>query len=254
MRKRMIVTVEVEAASFPDKDIIATALSGVLRNEEGDPFQWGDATVYDGVQDLLLDAAECFEGLDLPEPFVVPFAMPRENGEDVGVVAGRIEIGPLGVEVFVDGFGMKEAPPGKGSVVYINHLDGSPQVIIHGDINQESPSHRINLNTATEGIRGWTNSPLPTYGVERGLGLRPTITHEFNRPKPLDIDDLMRYLDDHVIHHGVVTAATNRIGKDADIQMVAHVAYELANERADDYHSAGTCVATWMAENKLNND
>ena len=153
MQKRIVITINVEAekGNFPDKHEIATALSGVLRNKAGDPFQWGDATVYDGVQDLLLDASDGFEGLEMPDTLTIPFTMPIQNGDDDGDLGGRIEIGPVGVEVYIDGHGMKCMPPDKGSIVYLNHFNGSPQLVVHSDINQEDPGLVIQLAGA-EGV------------------------------------------------------------------------------------------------------
>ena len=186
MKKRIVLTISVEAeeGNFPDKHEIATAISGVLQNKAGDPFQWGDATVYDNVQDLLLDAAECAEGLDLPSPLVVPFSMPIENGDEEGRMDGRIEIGPLGFEVYIEGFGVQEMDPDFGSVLYLNHYEGSPQVVVHGDILQPDPTHVIQLATAAEERRETAGrEPLFESQASPNLGGYRSVRHTF---KPND--------------------------------------------------------------------
>lgn len=68
-KRTMIVLVEIEADAeeqMPDKHDLATAVSGVLRNEEGDEFRWGDPTVYDNLSDLVADCDEEGRHPDLP--------------------------------------------------------------------------------------------------------------------------------------------------------------------------------------------
>ena len=62
-KRTMIVLIEIEAdteAGMPDMYDLATSMACVLRNKEGDPFRWGDPTVYENVGDLVQD---CDEGL-----------------------------------------------------------------------------------------------------------------------------------------------------------------------------------------------
>lgn len=80
-KKRFIVTLSVEASAeedFPSSHEVATALGVVLQNKDGDPFAWGDPIVYDGIHDMLLDAAECVNGLDLP-PSAAHFSGPQDG-------------------------------------------------------------------------------------------------------------------------------------------------------------------------------
>ena len=53
-RKTFIVLVEVDAEDdkMPDQYDLATAVSGVLKNESGDSFFWGDPTVFVSLSDL----------------------------------------------------------------------------------------------------------------------------------------------------------------------------------------------------------
>ena len=121
-----------------------------------------------------------------PEPKVIPFRLPLENGDTPGSVGGRVEIGSLGVEVFIDGHGMKTMEPGYGSIVYVNHFDGSPQVVVHGDILQEDPTHVIQLATAAEERRE-TDGREPLFNSETRMdhGGRRITYHTF---KPNDAD------------------------------------------------------------------
>jgi hypothetical protein len=84
---------------------------------------------------------------------IFPFSLPKENGDEEGLVTGRIERGAYGVEVFLDGYGAKAANPDQGSIIYLNHWDGSPQLVVHGDITEEDPTHIIQLETAEESRR-----------------------------------------------------------------------------------------------------
>jgi hypothetical protein len=60
MHKRtMIVLIEIEGDELPDKHELVTALSFALKDEPGDPYRWGDPTVYENLSDLV---ADCDEG------------------------------------------------------------------------------------------------------------------------------------------------------------------------------------------------
>jgi len=63
MHKRtMIVLIEIEGDELPDKHELVTALSFALKDEPGDPYRWGDPTVYENLSDLV---ADCDEGLNV---------------------------------------------------------------------------------------------------------------------------------------------------------------------------------------------
>ena len=113
---------------------------------------------YEGLVELIDDVQVIAED-DVPvtsQTQVIPFTMPLENGDEPGEIAGRIEIGNTGVEIFLDGYGVEAMDPGHGSVIYLNHYDGSPQVVIHGDIRQQDYTHKIQLAAASE---EWRDDP-----------------------------------------------------------------------------------------------
>ena len=98
---------------------------------------------------------------------IIPFSIPKQDGEEDGECTGRIEIGPLGIEIYIDGHGMKCMDPDQGSIVYLNHYDGSPQLVVHSDINQEDPGLVIQLAGAAEELREKPETPNPPVNIDR---------------------------------------------------------------------------------------
>ena len=113
-------------------------------------------------------------GKTLPQdvlPRSIGFGLPRENGDEEGVVEGHIEFGPTGIEIYLDGYGMKCMSPGHGGIVYLNHFGGSPQLVVHGDILQEDPSQVIQLATAAESRRDDVDAREPLHSTEANPNL-----------------------------------------------------------------------------------
>jgi len=120
---------------------------------------------------------------------VYPFSLPLENGDEDGEQNGFVEIGAYGIEVFLDGYGAKTENLGNGSVVFLNHWNGSPQLVVHGDILQESPTHIIQLETAEESRRDQDDvrSPLHSSVANPNLeGSYREVTHHFEPHKEED--------------------------------------------------------------------
>ena len=228
-------------------DLLQTILNG--RDDEA---AWDDVA-------RNIVRVEPLEGDTLPQhvlPRTISFTMPHENASEEGHTEGRVEFGDLGIEVTINGHGMKCMEPGFGSIIYVNHFDGSPQVIIHGDINQEDPTHSIQLSSASEDHRGQTCAPMPRHRVERSnnnLDNRPTVIHYFNRPGPASIVDLDLYLKDHGhAAHRIISVLCPV--EERSVGEQAHAAFEATRRAEDEYHQLGTCIATWMAGQGLNND
>ena len=60
---------------------------------------------------------------------------------------------PRGIEIQFEGYGDNGSTPGNGSPILIEYCYGSPRVIIFGNINQEEPTHIIDLDEAAEANR-----------------------------------------------------------------------------------------------------
>jgi len=56
-------------------------------------------------------------------------------------------------EVFIDGFGISTMSDGYGPIIYLEHYEGKPWLYIWADINQEDPTHKIDLSEALESNR-----------------------------------------------------------------------------------------------------
>lgn len=78
------------------------------------------------------------------------FLLPDVTGEG-GQLSGRVEQGPDGLEIYLDGYG--DACSYAGSCVYLEFYEGVPRVVIWADINQEDPTHVIELDMAAESRR-----------------------------------------------------------------------------------------------------
>ena len=66
-RRTFIVVLDVDAdepSDMPSLDDLATSLACVLTDESGDPYRWGNSTLYGTLADLTHDVAEgLFPGL-----------------------------------------------------------------------------------------------------------------------------------------------------------------------------------------------
>lgn len=55
------------------------------------------------------------------------------------------------IEVFVEGMGTKCTPD--DSPIYLEFFEGKWQLVVWADINQEDPTHRIDMSGAFERLR-----------------------------------------------------------------------------------------------------
>ena len=85
---------------------------------------------------------------------VIPFDIPNIDARVKLVgerLTGRIEIGQ-GVEIFIDGYGLREMEPGEGSVIYLEKYNGKANVTVWPDIT-DGDGTTIDLETAKEELR-----------------------------------------------------------------------------------------------------
>jgi len=101
---------------------------------------------------------------------LVDFLLPDvdADGQRRGAISGHVLLGTQGLEIFVEGYGGGAAMP-KGSPIFLEHYDGKLVLRVHGDVNQEDPTHQIELEAAREDKRGVIN-PTPLMENVRGLG------------------------------------------------------------------------------------
>jgi hypothetical protein len=66
-------------------------------------------------------------------------------------LTGRIEIGQ-GVEIFIDGYGLREMAPGEGSVIYLEKYNNKVNVTVWPDI-RSGDGRTIQLDKAKEELR-----------------------------------------------------------------------------------------------------
>lgn len=63
-----------------------------------------------------------------------------------------------GFEVLFDGYGVKNIEPGHGPSIYVEYYDGKLRLLVWADINQEEPTHTIDLSGALESQRKEDNN------------------------------------------------------------------------------------------------
>jgi len=86
---------------------------------------------------------------------VIPFDIANLDAS-VGLVGerltGRIEIGDQGIDIYIDGYGLREMEPGHGSVIYLEKYNGKANVTVWPDIT-DGDGTTIDLETAKEDLR-----------------------------------------------------------------------------------------------------
>lgn len=65
----------------------------------------------------------------------------------------KIESDLQGMDVIAEGYGMKTMMPGEGPVFTLERYEGKLQLLVWADINQEDPTHVIDLEGARESLR-----------------------------------------------------------------------------------------------------
>ena len=58
--------------------------------------------------------------------------------------------GTGGIEVYIEGYGTKNMPPGTSAPIYLEIQNGVPKLYVWADINSEDPTHIIDLSGAKE--------------------------------------------------------------------------------------------------------
>jgi hypothetical protein len=91
---------------------------------------------------------------DLSEPHRPPRAVRTQGSE-------------TGLEVYMDDLGNKTMITGEGPVAFFCWDNGVPRLIVHADINQEEPTHNIDLSSALEANRKPDDAPVMAYLKER---------------------------------------------------------------------------------------
>lgn len=93
--------------------------------------------------------------------------------EGEGIVLAKIESSELGIELSFDGYGDCASSDNHGTPVFIEFYEGKLWLRVWADINQEDPTHCIDLSGALVSNRREN---------ENQLGKRPR-TYSFNSEK-----------------------------------------------------------------------
>jgi hypothetical protein len=75
-------------------------------------------------------------------------------------INAKIQMTPQGIGIGFDGYGDKGSPPGMGQPVLIEFYEGKIMVRLWADINQEDPTHQIDMSGAKESLLKDEPSPL----------------------------------------------------------------------------------------------
>lgn len=134
-------TVRVEAGSVREAERLAVPMAN-----NGPTIEW---SVDDGSQQdpYICDPGECAEEVTTAE---TPFVLTDPSG--AGRLGGKISAGE-GLNVFLDGFGTAGVASGFGALIYLEFYEGKPMLRVWADINQEDPTHTIDLSGAMEARR-----------------------------------------------------------------------------------------------------
>ncbi|PSF35977.1 hypothetical protein C7H19_14615 [Aphanothece hegewaldii CCALA 016] len=80
-------------------------------------------------------------------PFILKDSVSQQS------VRGKVAHINNGLEIYFDGYGNYSCEPTSGSTILIEVFEQSLRVIIWGDIQQEDPTHVIELDGAREALR-----------------------------------------------------------------------------------------------------
>lgn len=84
----------------------------------------------------------------------VKFQFRDVEGPDDGTpYAVEVAAGPRSIGIYVPGYGAATAKPGVDPIAVLEFREGDPFLVVWGDINQEDPTHTIDLSGAYEGNR-----------------------------------------------------------------------------------------------------
>jgi hypothetical protein len=90
---------------------------------------------------------------------VVPFTLgrqgidPKTEDDATGEIKGEVRIDLRGITIRIDGYGDAATMNGYGSPILIEHYNGELVIRLWADINQEDPTHAIDLEGAKESMR-----------------------------------------------------------------------------------------------------
>lgn len=88
------------------------------------------------------------------------FELNDQHQNTTGKVRGEVRrVGVRGLELVVEGYGSCNMLPGHGSPLWIELYEGKLRLVVFADINQEDPTHIIDLEDARELARKETSGP-----------------------------------------------------------------------------------------------
>lgn len=86
------------------------------------------------------------------ESYSVPVAL-HDHDIEKPTAYGELNIFPLGLSLRVDGYTDSASVDDTGEIVLVTHERGDLYVTVYGSVNQEEPTHRINLRDARNEAR-----------------------------------------------------------------------------------------------------
>lgn len=96
----------------------------------------------------MTDATEDWQRAGMPE-----IVVPLRDVDNGGRCAVRVRTASTGIDIACDGLGTRDMLPGHGANVYLERQGGRWRLLVWADINQEDPTHTIDLSGASEGLR-----------------------------------------------------------------------------------------------------
>lgn len=84
---------------------------------------------------------------------LVPFLLYRNGEGQTGAIEGEIVVNCNGISIRLAGYGDCSSKKGYGEPIFIEHYEGKLWVRAWADINQEDPTHSIDMEGAREDAR-----------------------------------------------------------------------------------------------------
>jgi hypothetical protein len=101
----------------------------------------------------IMEMADAIEGRGRDIRTAVPVVFSEVVGADGGHQLGRLECDADGVLLYLDGYSQKTAGDHNGYLLALELYKGKPMLRVWGDINQEEPTHTIDLSGAAQSLR-----------------------------------------------------------------------------------------------------
>ena len=96
----------------------------------------------------MIGELEDWQRTGMPE-----IVVPLRDVDNGGRCTVRVRTAATGIDIACDGLGAHAMLPGHGATMYLERQGGAWRLLVWADINQEDPTHTIDLSGASEVLR-----------------------------------------------------------------------------------------------------